>query len=229
MWPGSCLSSRLMSEDQAPTPPLAPGEPDAELEALPPPRRPWQKVTLAVMGAALLGSLALLVALRGELAFSFGGGTPHGVGELAAFHPGGADANTWVQGEGALEVGGAIAYRRPLESDSYRLSRVSGSEKLWVQVRVPRDDDDPEHRRFVPPSSFVGRLVPISHGGVRLSQLGSAIDEAGRPPLPSDAWLLIDGEAPATTRWTLGVAMLLLGFVAFNLFGLLRLLRPATD
>ena len=62
---------------------------------------------------------------------------------------------------------------------------------------------------------------------MRLSQLGGAIADAGRPPLPGDAWLLIDGEAPATTRWTLGVALLLLGFAAFNLFGLRRLLRPA--
>ena len=111
---------------------------------------------------------------------------------------------------GALSVDQAIKYRRPLESDSYRLSRVSGTQKLWVQVRVPRDDDDPDHKRFVPPTSFVGRLVPASHGGVRLSQLGSAIAEAGRPAL-------------------LGVAMLLVGFAAFTAFGLLRLLRPATD
>jgi hypothetical protein len=151
------------------------------------------------------------------------------VGELSAFAPRAADENAWIQGEGELEIKDAIAYRRPLESDSYRLSRVRGTDKLWVQVRVPYDDDDPDHKRFVPPTSFVGRLVPARHGGVRLSQLSSAIAEAGRPPLPADAWLLIDSEAPATTRWTLGLAGLLLGFAAFNLFGLQRLLRPAGD
>jgi hypothetical protein len=92
---------------------------------------------------------------------------------------------------------------------------------------VPYDDDDPDHKRFVPPTSFVGRLVPANRGGIRLSWLDDAIAHAGRPPVPSDAWLLIDGEAPATTRWTLGFAALLLGFAAFNLFGLRRLLRPA--
>ena len=202
---------------------------DADLEALPAPRRPWRKLTLVVMSATLLGSLALLLSLRGELSFSLAGKAPRAVGELSAFKPQSRDENSWVQGDGELEVQGAIAYRRPLESDSYRLSRVSGTSKLWVQVRVPPDDDDPDHKRFVPPTSFVGRLVPAGHGGVRLSQLSGAIAEAGRPPLPSDAWLLIDGEAPATTRWTLGVALLLLGFAAFNLFGLRRLLRPAAD
>lgn len=206
-----------------------PGEADADLEALPAPRRPWRKLTLAVMAITLVGSLGLLVALAGELSFSFKAGSPRGVGELSGFEPRAADANSWVQGEGELEARGAIAYRRPLESDSYRLSRVSGAKKLWVQVRVPWDDDDPDHKRFVPPTSFVGRLVPLDHGGLRLSQLEAAVAEAGRPPLPSDAWLLIDGEAPATTRWTLGVGLLLLGFAAFNLFGLVRLLRPATD
>ena len=209
--------------------PLGPGQADADLEALPAPRRPWRRLTLLVMSLTLLGSLAMLLALRGELTFSLGAGVPRGVGELSRFTPQAGDANAWVQGQGELEVGGAIAYRRPLESDSYRLSRVNGAQKLWVQVRVPRDDDDPEHRRYVPPSSFVGRLVPISQGGVRLSQLDSAVAAAGRPALPGDAWLLIDGEAPATTRWTLGVGMLLLGFAVFTAVGLLRLLRPATD
>ena len=206
-----------------------PGETDADLEALPAPRRPFRKLTLTVMAVTLLGSLGLLAALTGELSFSFKGGSPRGVGELAGFAPRAGDENDWVQGEGELEVQGAIAYRRPLEGDSYRLSRVNGADKLWVQVRVPFDDSDPDHKRFVPPTSFVGRLVPLDHGGVRLSQLESAIAAAGRPALPPDAWLLIDGEAPATTRWTLGLAMLLVGFAAFNLFGLVRLLRPASD
>jgi hypothetical protein len=219
---------RVSSTGSAAAPP-GPGQPDADLEALPAPRRPWRRLTLLVMSLTLVGSLAMLLALRGELTFSLGGGVPRGVGELSRFTPQAGDANAWVQGQGELEIGGAIAYRRPLESDSYRLSRVNGAQKLWVQVRVPRDDDDPEHRRYVPPSSFVGRLVPISQGGVRLSQLDSAVAAAGRPALPGDAWLLIDGEAPATTRWTLGVGMLLLGFAAFTAVGLLRLLRPATD
>jgi hypothetical protein len=204
-------------------------EPDRDLEALPPPRRPWRKLTLSVMTVTLLGSLALAFSLRGELGFSLRGGGPRAVGELSKLTPSAGDENTWIQGEAELEPEGAIAYRRPLESDSYRLSRVRGTSKLWVQVRVPEDDSDPDHKRFVPPTSFVGRLVPARSGGARLSQLSGAIAEAGRPPLPPDAWLLIDGEGPATTRWTLGVAGLLLGFAAFNLFGLQRLLRPASD
>jgi hypothetical protein len=201
---------------------------DADLEALPAPRRPFRRLTLAVMGVTLVASLGLALALRNEVAFSLSSSGPRPIGELSRFRPGGGDANTWVQAQGELEVDGAIAYRRPLESDSYRLSPVAGTHKLWVQVRVPSDDDDPDHKRFVAPTSFVGRLVPASRGGLRLSQLGNAIAAAGRPALPGDAWLLIDGEAPATTRWALGLVVLLLGFAGFNLFGLRRLLRPAS-
>ncbi len=200
---------------------------DADLEALPAPRRPWRRLTLVVMSVTLLASVGLLASLRGELAFSVSAEAPRAIGELSAFEPGKVDENSWVRAEGELEVQGAIAYRRPLETDSYRLSRVRGTDRVFVQVRVPHDDDDPEHKRFVPPTSFVGRLVPAEQGGVRLSRLGRAIDEAGRPPLPRDAWLLIDGEAPATTRWTLGLALLLFGFAVFNVVGLRRLLRPA--
>lgn len=211
------------------TEPERPSQTDAELTALPAPRRPWRRLTLVTMSATLLSSLALLYALRGEIAFSFVSRAPEPVGELSRLSPDKLTANHWVQGEGELEVGEAIAYRRPLESDSYRLARVSGAPRLWVQVRVPRDDQDPEHKRFVPPTSFVGRLIPASARGLRFSDLGSAIAEAKGRELPADAWLLIDGEAPATTRWTLGLSLLLLGFAAFNLLGLVRLLRPATD
>ncbi len=216
-----------MDEPAETTPDTA--ETDSDLEALPAPRHPWRRLTLFTMGATLLGSFALLASLAGELAFTVRGGAPRSLGELARFVPSPRDANTWVQGEGELEAKNAVAFRRPLERDSYRLAKVSGPNQLWVQARVPEDDDDPEHARYVPPTSFVGRLVPAASGGVRLSELGAAIRDAGRPALPSNAWLLLDDETPRSTRWTLGLALLLLAFAGFNLFGLLRLLRPVSD
>src|SRR5687767_13505749 len=108
------MSSSDVEPSQPAAPAQSPGEPDADLEALPPPRRPWRKLTLGVMSLTLLGSLGLLVALSGELSFSFKGGSPRGVGELVRFQPTPADANTWVQGEGELQVQEAVAYRRPL-------------------------------------------------------------------------------------------------------------------
>jgi hypothetical protein len=203
--------------------------PDEELEALPPPRHPWRNATLLTLALTLLCSLWLVLSLRGEIAYSLSSAPPLELGELGRFSPGPEHANRWVRAQGELDPGLAVAYRRPLERDSYRLARVSGNARLWVQVVVPRDDQDPEHRRFVPPTSFVGRLVSASALGLRFSDLSEALRAGGQPELPSDAWLLIDGEAPSGTRWTLGLALLLLGFAAFTLFGLLRLLRPIRD
>jgi hypothetical protein len=201
---------------------------DAELEALPPPRRPWRGLTLVCMGVTLLLSLLILVSLRHELAFSFRGSEPEPIGELSRFRPSSQHQNHWVHGMGELVPEQAVAYRRPLERDSYRLARVVGSRDLWVQVRVPYDEADPEHVRFVPPTSFVGRLIAADARGLRYTELGSAVAESGIE-LPSEAWILVDGEAPSTTRWTIGLGLLLLGFAAFNAVGLVQLLRPATD
>ncbi len=64
---------------------------------------------------------------------------------------------------------------------------------------------------------------------MRYGALPEAVAEAGRPPLPSDAWLLIDGEAPAGTRWALGLGVLLVAFAAFNLLGVMRLAQRVRD
>lgn len=193
---------------------------DPELTALPRPRRPGRTLTLLAMGLTVLACCFMSYALRGEAMYALEGGAPTRLGELARFDPARARPNSWVQGEGALASAGAVRYGRPLESDSYRLARVADNPHLWVQVRVPSDVDGPH---FVPPNSFVGRLVPISAAGLRYRGLREAA------AIPAGAWLLIDGEAPHSTRWSLGLMALFAGFAAFNVYGLVRLLRPIRD
>jgi hypothetical protein len=79
---------------------------------------------------------------------------------------------------------------------------------------------------FVPPGAFVGRLVPVAGAGLRFAALDEAASDMGTAPLPGDAWLLVDGETPESTSWAVGVVVLLVGFVAFNAWGLFQLLRP---
>jgi hypothetical protein len=128
-----------------------------------------------------------------------------------------------VHGEGQLSVTRAIRYARPLEHDTYRLASVEGNPKLWVQIRVPANEEGP---RFVPPDSFVGRLVPMSKLGIRQRGLRDAVGEAGLDRPGEDAWLLLDGESPAALRWALGLLGLLGAFAAFNVLGLVKLTRP---
>ena len=200
-----------------------PAASDHDLEALPAPRRPWRRATLAALGLSAVGSLALAYGVRGEALFALSSGPPRDLGELSQLHPSSAEANTWVRGSATLHADGAVHYARPLEQDTYRLAQVEGNEKLWVQVSVPDDPADPEGAHFVPPTSFVGRLIPVSRAGLRHSVVRAAVADAGQGKVADDAWLLVDGEAPQTTRWALGLVGLFLGFAAFNVVGLAKL------
>jgi hypothetical protein len=200
--------------------------PDPELEALPEPRRPGRRITLLSLVATAVASVGMSLALVQEVSYGLSSAPPVDLGSLVEVNPSHQLANTWVRGEALLGTTGAVRYGRPLESDSYRLAPVAGNAKIWVQVRVPAGMEGPH---FVPPTSFVGRLLPVARAGLRHGGLRESVAEAGRATMPSDAWLLIDGEAPSTTRWTLGVVVLLLGFAGFSVYGLFRLLSPVRD
>lgn len=213
-------------ESTADLPLVAELSPDPELEALPEPRRPGKRLTIATLSATVIASLAMTVSLLPEVAYGLRGGGPTDLGPLAHVTPTPDLDNAWVHGEALLGTSGAVRYGRPLESDTYRLAPVAGNPKIWVQIRVPAGMEGPH---FVPPTSFVGRLLPAASAGLRHGGLRESVDALGSSRMPDGAWLLIDGEAPATTRWTLGVVALLLGFAGFGVYGLYRLLRPVRD
>lgn len=196
---------------------------DRELAELPAPRRPWRRATLVSLALAWLGSVLLAWAVLPDVRYSLRDGEPRELGELTREKLRGGLADGWIHGTGQLSVTNAIRYQRPLEHDSYRLASVEGNPNLWVQIRVPAGEEDP---RFVPPDSFVGRLLPVSQLGLRQRGLREAVAEAGLAPPSNDAWLLLDGESPAALRWALGLFGLLIAFAAFNAVGLYRLTRP---
>jgi len=201
---------------------------DLDLEALPAPRRPWRRATLLALALSAIGSLALAFELRGEAVFALESGPPVDLGELSQIQLASAHANTWVHGNGTLRADGAVRYARPLEDDTYRLAQVEGNDKLWVQVSVPDDPADPEGAHFVAPTSFVGRLIPVSRAGIRHGMVRAAVSDAWQGKVRDDAWLLVDGEAPQTTRWALGLCGLFLGFATFSLIGLAKLTQKVS-
>jgi len=196
---------------------------DPELEALPEPRRPWRRATLLTLAVTLVSSVALCVALLNDAQFALVGGQPTELDSLEHFQPADRYANTWVRGAGALDAH-ASGYRRPLDPDRFRIAPVAGNQKVWVELREPAGS---RHEHFVPPSSFVGRLVPLSDPGLRHGGLAGALEQSGQPAPGPDAWLLIDGETPSGARWVFGVIALLLAFGAFSAWGMYTLLSPA--
>jgi hypothetical protein len=163
-----------------------------------------------------------MVGLRVQVAFSLVGGQPMELGSLADFRPSAGQANTWVHGTGALDDA-AVTYRRPLDPDRFRLMPLADNPQIWVELREPAGTDG---AYFIPPESFVGRLAPVSDPGLFHAELVGALEESGQQVPPRDAWLLVDGESPGSSRWVLGVAAMLLGFAGFSIFGLYRLAAP---
>jgi hypothetical protein len=199
---------------------------DPELIALPPPRRPGRRLALTCLGLTALVSTLLAVGLSSEVRFALRAGPPLNLGELSGVSPSQDLQNSWVLGQAELGTRGAVEYTRPLDQDGYRLAPVAGNPRLWVQVRVPKELDGP---RFVPPTTFVGRMLPLHAAGLRYSALAETLHEVGNVSPDRHAFVLIDGEAPATTRWAVGLLALFTGFAAFGIYGLARLLRPLSN
>jgi hypothetical protein len=199
---------------------------DPELQALPEPRRPWRRLTLVTMGTTGLLALGMAYAFRVETLYSLQSGRPTHLGELSWAAMTADRANHWAQGEGQLGSTGAIRYARPLESDTFRLAPVADDTRLWVEIRVPRGL---EGSHFVPPVSFVGRLVPFSKAGLQHRGLPAEVKSITNLDVPPDAWLLVDGESPQGLRWAAALMLLFLAFFSFNAYGLYRILRPPRD
>lgn len=182
---------------------------------------------MLVLALTALVACAMSFALRGDVAYAFSEGTALDLGELRDVGaPSAADlaSNRYVRGRGLLGAAGAIRFERPFESDSYRVSPVAGRRDLWVEVRVPAGE---ESGRYIPPSSFAGRLVPFDDAGPRHRGLVSAIEATTGERVPAGARVLVDGEVPSRARWAVALAAVFLTFAVWNAMAIARLLRRA--
>ncbi len=200
----------------------APGELDPELLALPDPPRKERRLTVLILAFTAVASLAMVVTLRRDAAYAFAAPGAVELDDMRTAPVAAFAENRFVQGHARLGAAGAIRYERPFESDSYRVSPVAGRPDVWVEVRVPAGE---ENARYVPKSSFAGRLVPFSRVGPRHRGLMGAIAETTGAAVPANAWLLIDGEPPANARWAVALVALFVAFALWNVGALARLVR----
>ena len=204
--------------------PAALGEDDGKvLDAAPAPPRRERTATVILMALTAIAAGLMAFALRGEARYALSPGSPLEVGELASLQPGSDLENRYVRAEALLGTSGAIRYGRAAEGDSFRLAPIAGNPRIWVEIRVPEGFEGP---RFVPPTSFAGRLVPMGAAGVRHVGLADTVHDHGGTTVPANAWLLVDGSSPRASRWAVALAILCSVFAAWNLFGMFRLLRP---
>jgi hypothetical protein len=173
-------------------------------------------VTTAVLAAVMV------VGLAGDVRYALASTEPENVGDLIRWAPDRAMSNRFVRGTGKLGSAGAIRYDRPLERDSFRLAPVEGNDKLWVEMRVT--GSEPSH--FVPPTTFVGRVMPLEEAAFRYRGLGHSVQEVTGAIVPPRAWVLVDGATPTASRWTVALAALFVLFAGYNLVTIARIVRP---
>lgn len=200
---------------------------DSELWELPRPSRQGRTVTLALLLAGALASLAMVFALRRDVAYTLVSGTPTDLGDLRRVSPSALSAsdNGFVRADGLLGAAGGIRYERPLRDDTFRALPVVGrdaSQAVWVEIRVPEGE---ESGRWEPPRSFAGRLFRMDHAGPRHRGLPGAIERATGTRVPEASFLLVDGEEPSHARWALVLAALFLGVAMGNVAAMVRLAR----
>jgi hypothetical protein len=205
---------------------------DPDLLSLPAPPKRERTATVILMALTALAAAWMSVSLLAEARYALTAGQPIDVGDLTSLHPqapgsdGAGLANRYVRASGLLGTSGAIRYGRAAEGDSFRLAPVAGNPGLWVEIRVPEGFEGP---RFVPPTTFAGRLVPFRRSGVRHVRLMSAVHGQTEVTVPDDAWLLIDGSSPRASRWAVALAALFVGFAAWNIAGVARILSRVRD
>jgi hypothetical protein len=207
---------------------------DPELLSLPDPPRSGRTLTIAVLVLAAVSALAMTFALRRDVAYALApllGHLAHGrqgvvadVGDLRLATPEAlsANENRFVRGDAMLGAAGGIRYERPLVADSFRTLPVAGRRDLWVDVRVPAGQ---ENGRWEPPTTFAGRLVRFGEAGPRHRGIADAIAGVTHERVPASAWLVVDGEEPASSGWVLALAAALLAFAVWNVLSAVRLVR----
>ncbi len=216
-----------MTRDSAPShpalAPLATDELDPELLALPDPPKKGRTLTLVVLAVTAIASLAMVFALRRDVAYAIRGAAPIDLGDLRTVdNTIDASENGFVSAHGMLGAAGGIRYERPFARDTFRALPIAGRPDVWVEVRIPAGQ---ESGRWEPPRSFSGRLVRFHATGPRHRGLAMAIVTATNQSVPDNAWLLVDGEAPAASRWSAALAILFLGFAFWNIGAIAKLVR----
>ncbi len=194
---------------------------DPELLALPAPPRREQRLTVALLALTGILSLGMSLALRQEAAYALSGSEVSHLGDLRT-----ADlaplAGKTVEGGAMLGAATGIRYERPFVSGSFRLVPVAGRDDLFVETRV---QDGAENARYVPPPSFSGRLLRFDSVGPKHRGLRRALEEITKKPVSQNAYLLVDGDSPSTTRSALLLALMFLGFALWNAWTIAKLIR----
>ena len=169
---------------------------------------------------AVAGLLAF--ALRNDLRYALGPSSPIELSPRATAAELDAASHHHVAMKGIPGGVGAVDYRRPLQSGTYRLAPLVDRPDVYAELRLP-DGVDP--RRFVPPTFIEGRLVPLDAGGVRFGDARALIEGSTGKPAPAPAYLIEVGARPTVRNPAVALGALALLVCAAQGAALLAQLR----
>jgi hypothetical protein len=191
---------------------------DPELLELPAPPRGRRLAALVLMALVVVASMALVVAIRHDLAYFFAPSTTVDLGDVRSVEPASLEPNTHVRIQGTPMISRAVRYRRVLTGSTHLVFPLAGQRTVYVQV-----DDSAE---AMAQNEFSGRLVTFSQLGSRIGAVEGYLGEELDLPVTGESFLLIADETPGSYAWALLLAGLCVLFVLVDLFLILRWFRP---
>ncbi len=193
---------------------------DAELIALTAPPKGSRTVTVALMGAVVAASLALVLSFRADLAYFFKRTDAVVLGEAINLDLARVESNSYASVSGTPMASATVRFERPLEGEPYLVFPLAGQRSVFVQVRGGTLEERSLARR-----DFTGRLVSFRDLGARMAVVREKFVALGIAASP-DAVVLIADETPGTNGWVLALVGFALLIIAIDLALIVRWFRP---
>jgi hypothetical protein len=207
-----------LAPNSAPAGVDGPQQLDPELVALAAPPQGQRIAALTVMAAAVVAMMALLISLRGDMAYTLAEPAPVELGNIQNVVVSQLVPNSYVRLSGVPAIARAVRFRRGLGS-AYVVLPLAGQRSVFVQLPDGTPDD------FVR-SSYSGRLVTLGTLGRRYAQLATVMQRDADLPVSEESFVLLVGDQPTDYFWTWLVGAICLLFVAFDVFLIVRWFRP---
>lgn len=201
---------------------IAPDAVDPDLLALPAPPRGQRLMAMTLMAAVMVGSVALIGQIRGDIAYFFAADTVIDLGTARLAKPADMPTNAFVRVLGTPMLSKMVKFTQPLTGSEQVVFPLAGQRHLFVQV--PLDDiNDPDKGAR---GEFFGRLVTFGQLRGRMVSVQGYLHDAMDMPVTAESFVLIADEGPESYLWAPLLAALCLGFIVLTSWMLLRWFRP---
>ncbi len=185
---------------------------------LPAPPQGRRLFTLGLMAMVVVGSAALGLSVRREIAYFFSSAPTIDLGDATSVDPAGLETNVQVRVAGTPMLSRAVRYRRVLTGSRGVVFPLAGQRTIYVHTE---DSADALAR-----SEFTGRLVTFGELGDRTGMVEGYLRSDLGLPVSSGSFLLLADEAPGSYAWSLLLALLCALFVALDGWLFLRWFGP---